>query len=219
MHSTPPSPEAMPEFQAQRVETIPEAGLTILRGALPPDQARAVAAELKEIMDSVEREPHEGDAGKNAHQNINQARFASDLIVREGFSAITGVLEQLGAARGHQVVINHQKPHGVQKFHADDNGVVEVSETSPLFVIQGSDGGFLDYSPGTTVFDGDDAAENNAVSIPVHAGDVIVQTNPDLIHRGRNGTNHDRYNLVVFSERKPLSLEEAIKESQAQAWE
>lgn len=211
--------EASPDFQAERVETIPEAGLSIIRGALPPEQAKTLESELKEIMDGVEREPNDGEAAKNSHSNVNQVRYATDLIVGSGFTAITGVLEKLHAAHGYQAVINHQKPAGVQKFHADDNAQVEVSENNPLFVIQGSDGGYLDYSPGTSLFDSDEIAEKNAVSVPVNAGDIVVMTNPMLIHRGRNATNHDRYNLVVFSERRPLSLEEAIKESQAQAWE
>lgn len=200
------------------IETIPEAGITVVHGALSSEQAKDFEAELKEIMDGIEKGANEGESGDNPHKDINQARYATDLIVREGFVTISEILQKLGVAHGYHAVINHQKPHGIQKFHADDNGKVEVSSENPLFVIQGSDGGYLDYSPGTKATDPDEVAERNAVPIPLNAGDIVIQTDPLAMHRGRNGRNRDRYNLVVFSERPVLSLESAISESQTETW-
>lgn len=190
-------------------EHFPEAGLTVIRQAVPPDLIRQFETECKELVEES------GDADPSVHEGVQALTFNSDSIVGAKFKAISRVLKDFDRTHGYKATVNHQAAGARQKFHDDGIGV-QITQDHPMIVVQASDGGVFDYAPTAR----DEAeAETQAIPLRVNAGDVIIQRRPDLIHRGRNPSEHDRYNIVLWSKRQPMSLEDAIKESQADTWD
>lgn len=91
------------------------------------------------------------------------------------------------------VLINHQPPGSKQGWHKDSGF------RPPIYVIQLSPDGMFDY-------EGDDS---QPVGLPVSVGDVLCLTSGRFQHRGRNPSDHDRYNIVLAkADRQYINTEE-----------
>lgn len=192
-------------------EYIPEAGLTVIRQAVNPELIKQFEAECRELMHDAD----EGGSETGVHEGIEALTFTSDKLMGAGFKAVSEVLRGLNRTGGYKATVNHQLAGGKQKFHDDGTGV-QITEDHPMIVVQASDGGVFDYAP--TAKD-EEEAEAQAIPLTVNAGDVIIQRRANLIHRGRNPSDHDRFNMVLWQKRQPVSLNEIIKESQTDSWE
>jgi len=196
---------------SQTRELLPTDGLEVEYQAIDLEQAEQAERECSDLFSSPPDNMVAKNKGEKDTDKVTAYVFKSEDALIIGLSAVNSILEKLGNTDGYMVTINHQAPYSSAAFHADDR----VAE--PTIIVQLSDDGFFDCAPSEVKTD--DEAREKAHPIPVGMGDKLTIFDGDLLHRGRNSSSHDRYNMVVWKPASDLTMEEALRESANEVWE
>lgn len=169
------------------VRQVPETDLLIVSGLIEPELARDFQAEWIGQLFPSKRERLESTHGVFFNEDYSQASIRD----RTDLPATHRVLKLLGLDAFHDAAIglNFQSPGGEQNFHRDNRTFGDI-----IHVVQGADGGAFDYAPGATTTR---EAEEACLSIEVNAGDVLLQTQQTLLHRGRNPSELPRVTAAI----------------------
>lgn len=125
-------------------------------------------------------------------QRVARRRFPVGELRSLGKDATLTLVDTLMLPDSAFITVNEQPPNSAQPFH---------KERSVVQVVHASDDGTFDYAPFAKCAD---AAEKYAAKpISVQAGDVLRQLQPEEYHRGRNTSDHWRFNMVVYPEVLP----------------
>lgn len=170
-----------------RVRPVPETSLFVISGLIEPELARDFQAEWVEQLLPAKRQRLE---------TVREIFFNEDYSVasirdRSDVPATQRVLKLLGLDGFHDAAVglNFQSPRGEQNFHHDNRTFNDT-----VYVVHGADGGAFDYAPDATTTR---EAEETCLSIEVSAGDVMLQTQQTLMHRGRNTSELPRVTAAI----------------------
>lgn len=101
-------------------------------------------------------------------------------------------------------LINRQQPGAAQEWHTD-------TQAGGVWVVQASDGGAFDFVEAGVNLRPYDVPDDEiggfyttydpefVNTIEVNAGDAVVQTQPNIIHRGRNLSDQVRFNAGIYN--------------------
>lgn len=167
-------------------EIYPEAGLTVIRRGIDPVLASAMAYEWLDKLNP------ELAGWRKLYPNETVFHMGSGIRqLSPRFKATHRILEELGGEESFNAFhVNYQLPLGAQSFHTDTSALGKV-----VAIVHGSPNGVFDYAIGAQ-----NKAQAEAKSEPLefNAGDVVLQKNVHMFHRGRNGGNEPRI-TGVFS--------------------
>ena len=177
-----------------KVLTHRDAGLVVFQQSLDPGLARTFEDECKELASNPLPEASVCKDKGQLPFEVFAYSYSSETLASSGLSAITKILKNLGKETGYTATINCQLPKSKGQFHDD------YRAESQMTVIHASNGGLFEFAPNALT---EEEAEKTAQKIEVNAGDMVVQHNTDVLHRGINPSDHNRYNMVVWR-LKPL---------------
>jgi hypothetical protein len=169
---------------------INEDGLIILRQGIDPVLAKDFQEEWFEYMAPGERDVL---FGRTAHspEFVSEGHRLSGFINNAKHPAIARALSILNLTDDPDwnITTNYQPAHTYQKFHKD----VKVGGDMSI-VIHGGDNGAFDYSP---LARNEKDAEHSYSTVDLSAGDIVLQSEPYIFHRGRNDGDEPRVTAVV----------------------
>lgn len=169
------------------VRLVPETSIFIISGLVDPALARDFQDEWLDQLNPAQY-----------HRVMTSPKYFMDddhsvrsVVNRPELIATHRILQQLNIVSidDTAIGINYQSPMGKQNFHRDN-----PTRDDRVYVVQGADGGAFDYSPTAET---EEEAERSHLSIEVNAGDVLVQSQQQLIHRGRNASHLARVTAAI----------------------
>jgi hypothetical protein len=188
----------------RRLETVPACGIVVVRDWLEPallmdfvDECRALRGRgVNYFASSVPGDPREV---------VTSGFFLHNVA---DYAATTRVVSLLypDMRPTIKLAVNFQSPWAEQAFHRD-------TRQFPVATVHAGDCGAIDVLtsdqdrvevPVRQVTDCElDVVDiydpDEYISVPVNAGDVVVQTRPALLHRGRNAGPVPRETLSVYT--------------------
>jgi len=172
------------------VDSLEKAGITITH--IDTETAKDIELECRELLitEALQYTVPFGDIREPGSVHpISQRLYRLSTLKESGLLAVVSVLGLHPHPEGPEatVIINGQTPGAKQVFHSD---IVKGSQV----VVQASKDGAFDFYP-----DFDPALPDNFETLDVNAGDVLSCNRAFMRHRGRNPSDHIRYNLVFTS--------------------
>jgi hypothetical protein len=187
-----------------RTDSIENTGLLVARQALDPVLTYRFEKECSLLMQTPLPGSSERKArGRDNPDEITAYSYPVEALGKVGLKAIPDVLRLLGRDLGYHATFNLQKPYAKGLFHDD------AQAEAPMFVVQASGNGTFDIAPrAQSELD----AEMDHEPIEVGAGDIVIQHDTTLLHRGSNRGESPRYNMVVWRQKPFASLEDVMQE-------
>lgn len=186
-----------------RCDQFPEAGITVVRGAIEPVLVASLYEDCDSLIDrafkfetyqATKSEESEGGVFTQAHLSL--ARFEA-----LGLLGICSVIKrinsldiddfEIGIPQDSSFAVNLQEPNAAQKFHPDRG------KRPPVLTIHASDDGAFDYVTRSGVTEEEAELDHKSLE-DIRAGDVVVQNRPGLLHRGRNRGSGYRLSLSSY---------------------
>jgi hypothetical protein len=161
---------------------VPKTNLIIIRGCIERALAHDFQDEWIEQLGASQRIDIASKTGE-----FFDADYCVDILLeREDLPATQRIVRllRLANSRDAAVGLNFQPSLSHQNFHIDNPTIDNL-----VAVVHGADGGSFDYAPAAKT---EDEAEASYMSVEVCAGDVLLQTQQKLMHRGRNTSNAPR---------------------------
>lgn len=168
-----------------------QANLTHEAGAFDTDLATRLEADCEALFDisrddlyfTSEWQPMD----EESPAVIDTRNYPLERLTGAGYSALSRVLElhhPYADEPNANVLINRQRPGAVQRFHGDVIVGIQV-------IVYASNEGAFDFKLDPEVDDYE--------TVLVNAGDLLRLNRPLITHRGRNPSEHVRFNLVLSS--------------------
>lgn len=170
------------------VEEVVPGAISIVRGGIDTELAAAFGAELTSLCFPST------DIASKRHRvpQVFETMLHAGHVLRDADSAGTHVLALLGVDDPRfDLYVNYQQGMARQDFHLDTE-VDDVDEDIRVLYCHG--GGYFDYSLSAR---NEIEAEEDFASLPVNAGDVVVQSTTQIMHRGRNNTQTPRITVAI----------------------
>lgn len=183
-------------------ESFADGGIIVARQAIDPEVVAGMVSDGNQLVDIGV--PYEIKSGNDSPGPVESTvrRYAR---LQPQYDNIRTVADLVVGPRAPLcgIVINRQHPFSFQRFHPDRRKL-------PFAVVHGNDGGAFDYIE-SDVDDGeyfmaDDGAglveydPSDFETIELDAGDVLLQINTALVHRGRNLSSQDRITVGIYTE-------------------
>lgn len=170
-----------------------EAGLEIIWNALDPALAHDFGEECQALFDpAIELGVFSNTQATESPSSVLTVDCGSVSTLRNSkyrLIAIPEVLDIIGITAEYQFAINEQGPHAKQVFHPD------IEKQPPVVVIHPHGQGALDYVDRICH---QEQAEKIHQTLELNAGDIVFQSRPYLMHRGRNTGAQKRLTAVLY---------------------